>query len=147
VGDWSLYNYAGHESNGDYHELLREFLESMCTRRLGPLYCDYARRYRGYQIDPPELTWQGPDAATEEEPAAIRFNVSKLSAIEVKVTNPNGKLVFSRLATFRRGDGSFTWTPHGPGLFTVSVAAKELRTGLGKRDRDGGEIEVENRPG
>ena len=62
VGDWSLYNYAGHESNGDYHELLREFLESMCTRRLGPLYCDYARRYRGYQIDPPELTWKGPDA-------------------------------------------------------------------------------------
>ena len=54
---------------------------------------------------------------------------------------------FSRLATFRRGDGAFTWTPHGPGLFTVSVAAKELRTGLGKRDRDGGEIEVENRPG
>ena len=40
VGDWSLYNYAGHESNGDYHELLREFLQSMCTRRLGPLYCD-----------------------------------------------------------------------------------------------------------
>jgi hypothetical protein len=147
VGDWSLYNYAGHESNGDYHELLREFLESMCTRRLGPLYCDYARRYRGYQIDPPELTWEGPDVATEDAPAAIRFNVSKLSAIEVKVTNPSGKLVLSRLATFRRGDGSFTWTPHGPGLFTVSVAAKELRTGLGKRDRDGGEIEVENRPG
>ena len=147
VGDWSRYNYAGNESSGDYHELLREFLNSMCTRRLGPLYCDYARRYRGYQIDPPELTWNGPDVATEDEPAAIRFNVSKLSAIEVKVTNPHGKLVFSRLATFRRGDGAFTWTPHGPGLFTVSVAAKELRTGLGKRDRDGGEIAVENQPG
>jgi hypothetical protein len=147
VGDWSLYNYAGHESNGDYHELLREFLASMCTRRLGPLYCDYARRYRGYQVDPPELTWKGPAVATEEQAASIRFNVSKLSAIEVKVTNPSGKLVFSRLATFRRGDGAFAWTPHGPGLFTVSVAAKELRTGLGKRDRDSGEIEVENRPG
>ncbi len=147
VGDWSLYNYAGHESNSDYHELLREFLQSMCTRRLGPVYCDYARRYRGYQIDPPELTWKGPDVATEDEPAAIRFNVSKLSAVEVKVTNPNGNLVLSRLATFRRGDGAFTWTPHGPGVFTVSVAAKELRTGLGKRDRDSGEIEVENRPG
>jgi D-glucuronyl C5-epimerase C-terminus len=147
VGDWSRYNYAGHESNGDYHELLREFLASMCTRRLGPLYCDYARRYRGYQVDPPELTWKGPQVATEDQAAAIRFNVSKLSAIEVKVTNPSGKLVLSRLATFRRGDGAFTWTPHGPGVFTVSVAAKELRTGLGKRDRDGGEIEVENRPG
>jgi hypothetical protein len=147
LGDWSLYNYAGHESAVGYHELLREFLESMCTRRLGPIYCDYARRYRGYQVDPPELTWKGPNVAAEDEPAAIRFNVSKLSAIEVKVTNPSGKLVFSRLATFRRGDGAFPWTPHGPGLFTVSVAAKELRTGLGKRDRDGGEIEVENRPG
>ncbi len=147
VGDWSRYNYGGHESNGDYHELLREFLQSMCTRRLGPLYCDYARRYRSYQVDPPDLTWKGPAVATEDQPAAIRFNVSKLSAIEVKVTNPHGKLVFSRLATFRRGDGAFTWTPHGPGVFTVSVAAKELRTGLGKRDRDSGEIEVENQPG
>ena len=34
---------------------------------------------------------EGPDAATEDEPAAIRFNVSKLSAIEVKVTNPHGR--------------------------------------------------------
>jgi hypothetical protein len=147
VGDWSLYNYAGHESSSDYHELLREFLQSMCTRRLGALYCDYAKRYRGYQVDPPKLTWEGPDTATEDEPAAIRFNVSKLSAIEVKVTNPHGKVIFSRLATFRRGDGAFTWTPRGPGVFTVSVAAKELRTGLGKKDRDGGEIQVENRPG
>jgi D-glucuronyl C5-epimerase C-terminus len=147
VGDWSLYNYAGHESSSDYHELLREFLQSMCTRRLGALYCDYASRYRGYQVDPPELTWEGPATATEDQPAAIRFNVSKLSAIEVKVTNPHGKVTFSRLATFRRGEGSFTWTPRGPGVFTVSVAAKELRTGLGKKDRDGGEIQVENRPG
>jgi hypothetical protein len=147
VGDWSLYNYAGHESNGDYHELLREFLQSMCTRRLGAIYCTYARRYRGYQVDPPELTWTGPDMAVEDEPASIRFNVSKLSAVELKVTNPHGKLVLSRLATFRRGDGAFSWTPHGPGVFTVSIAAKELRTGLGKRDRDSGQIEVENRPG
>jgi hypothetical protein len=147
VGDWSLYNYAGHESNRDYHELLREFLESMCTRRLGAVYCDYARRYRGYQVDPPVLTWEGPEVATEDEPAQIRFNVSKLSAIEVTVTNPHGDVSFSRLATFRRGEGSFTWTPRGPGVFQVSVAGKELRTGLGKRDRDGGEIQVENQPG
>ena len=42
VGDWSRYSYGGAESTRDYHELLREFLQSMCTRRLGPLYCDYA---------------------------------------------------------------------------------------------------------
>src|SRR5829696_4211001 len=147
VGDWSRYSYAGAESTGDYHELLREFLQSLCTRRQGQVYCEYARKYRGYQVDPPEVVYQGPERATEDEPVSLRFNVSKLSAVQVTVTRPDGRAVFNRLATFRRGDGSFTWTPRGPSTFTVRVAAKELRTGLGKRDSDSAQIEVENRPG
>ena len=74
-------------------------------------------------------------------PLQIRFNVSKLSAVEVKVLKA-GKVVFTRLATFRRGDGSFAFTPHSGGTFRVQLAAKELRTGLGKRDRTSGAIEV-----
>jgi D-glucuronyl C5-epimerase C-terminus len=147
VGDWSLYNYGGHESDRDYHELLREFLQSMCSRRLGQIYCQYARKYRGYQVDPPEVIYEGPAAGTEDEPVALRFNVSKLSAVQVTVTRPDGRVVFDRLATFRRGNGSFTWTPRGPSTFTVRVAAKELRTGLGKRDSDTADIEVANRTG
>jgi hypothetical protein len=147
VGDWSLYNYAGHESDRDYHELLRELLQSMCTRHLGAIYCQYAKKYRGYQVDPPVITYEGPSFTTEDEPTALRFNVSKLSAVEVTVTRPDGRVVIDRLATFRRGNGSFTWTPRGPSTFTVRVAAKELRTGLGKRDSDTAQIEVENRPG
>ena len=69
----------------DYHELLREFLASMCTRRLGELYCDYADRYRGYQVDPPELTYTGPELTTAKQLTPIRFEVSKLSAVEAKV--------------------------------------------------------------
>ena len=147
VGDWSLYNYAGHESSRDYHELLREFLQSMCSRRLGPVYCEFARKYRGYQVDPPEITYEGPAIASEDEPVSLRFALSKLSAVQVTVTRPDGRVVFDRLATFRRGNGAFTWTPRGPSTFTVRVAAKELRTGLGKRDSDTSEIDVENRPG
>jgi hypothetical protein len=147
VGDWSLYNYGGHESDRDYHELLREFLQSMCTRRLGQVYCVYAKKYRGYQVDPPQVTYEGPLTATEDEPVALVFEVSKLSAIEVTVQRPDGRVVFDRIATFRRGSGSFTWTPRGPSTFTVRVAAKELRTGLGKRDSDTAEIDVENQPG
>jgi hypothetical protein len=146
VGDWSRYSYRGAESNRDYHELLREFLQSMCTRRLGDLYCDYAARYRGYQVDPPELVYSGPQAATEDQLVALRFTISKLSVVEVKVIR-GGKLVFSRLATVRRGTGAFAWRPRGPGLFRVQLAAKELRTGLGKRDRDSAEIQVEDVPG
>ncbi|MEA2400014.1 MAG: hypothetical protein QOK00_417 [Thermoleophilaceae bacterium] len=142
VGDWSRYSYRGPEANGDYHELLREFLASMCTRRLGQLYCEYADRYRGYQVDPPELTYTGPELTTAKQLTAIRFQVSKLSAVEAKVYRGD-KLVFSRLATFRRGVGAFAWRPRGPGLFTVRLGAKELRTGLGKKDKASSEIEVE----
>ena len=142
IGDWSLYSYRGRESSRDYHELLREFLASMCSRRLGTLYCDYAERYRGYQVDPPELTYSGPAGAVEDEPTAIRFELSKLSAVEVKVMR-GSKVVFSKVATFRRGSGSFSFRPGAPGTLTVQLAAKELRTGLGKRDRASGELDVQ----
>jgi D-glucuronyl C5-epimerase C-terminus len=142
VGDWSRYSYAGNESTGDYHELLREFLQSMCSRRLGQLYCDYARRYRGYQVDPPELSFTGPDFAAAGELTSVRFSVSKLSAVEVKIYK-GARLVFQRLATFSLGSGSFAWRPRSPGVYTVQLGAKELRTGLGKKDRATGEIAVE----
>ena len=51
--------------------------------------------------------------------------------------------MFDRIATFRRGAGAFAWRPRGPGMFTVRLGAKELRTGLGKKDRATTEIEVE----
>jgi D-glucuronyl C5-epimerase C-terminus len=146
VGDWSRYSYAGNESSYDYHELLREFLQSMCSRRLGQIYCDYARRYRGYQVDPPVLTYEGPELATEGQPVSVGFTVSKLSAVELTI-HRGARLVYSRLATFRRGSGSFSWTPRGPGLYSVSLGAKELRTGLGKKDRASAEVEVTNVPG
>jgi len=142
VGDWSRYSYRGPEATRDYHELLREFLASMCTRRLGELYCEYADRYRGYQVDPPELTYTGPDVTTAKQLTSIRFRVSKLSAVEAKVYR-GSKLVYDKLATFRRGVGAFAWRPRGPGNFTVRLGAKELRTGLGKKDKATTEIEVE----
>ncbi|HLM10138.1 MAG TPA: D-glucuronyl C5-epimerase family protein [Thermoleophilaceae bacterium] len=142
VGDWSRYSYAGAESTRDYHELLREFLQSMCSRRLGRLYCDYARRYRGYQVDPPELELLGPATATADEPVAIRFSLSKLSAVELKIYRGE-RLVHSALASFRLGTHAFTWTPAVPGTVRVELAAKELRTGLGKKDRAAGQIEID----
>jgi hypothetical protein len=145
VGDWSRYSYRGPESTRDYHELLREFLASMCTRRIGELYCEYADKYRGYQVDPPTLTYTGPDTTTAKQLTALRFRVSKLSAVEAKVYRGE-KLVFDRIATFRRGVGAFAWRPRGPGMFTVRLGAKELRTGMGKKDRATTEIEVEPKP-
>ena len=146
VGDWSLYNYAGHESSRDYHELLREFLQSMCSRRLGEVYCTYARRYRGYQVNPPVLDLEVPELTTKGKLTAIRFSVSKLSAVEVTITKGE-KVALERIATFSRGGGSFLWRPRSRGLYTVRLAAKELRTGRGLKDRASVEVEVEPAPG
>jgi hypothetical protein len=145
VGDWSRYSYRGPEATRDYHELLREFLASMCTRRIAEIYCEYADKYRGYQVDPPELTYTGPDLTTAKQLTSLRFRVSKLSAVEAQVYR-GSKLVYDKIATFRRGTGAFAWRPRGPGTFTVRLGAKELRTGLGKKDRATTEIEVEPKP-
>ena len=53
TGSWSRYQYRGPRSTPPYHELLREFLQSMCDRRLGDVYCTYAARYRRYQATGP----------------------------------------------------------------------------------------------
>jgi hypothetical protein len=145
VGDWTRYSYRGPEATRDYHELLREFLASMCTRRIAEIYCEYADKYHGYQVDPPTLTYTGPDTTTAKQLTSLRFQVSKLSAVEAQVYR-GGKLVFDKLATFRRGTGAFAWRPRGPGIFTVRLGAKELRTGMGKKDRATTEIEVDPKP-
>ena len=48
TGNWSRYSFRGAESTREYHELLREILQSL-GRRLGGIYCRYAIRYRRYQ--------------------------------------------------------------------------------------------------
>lgn len=146
LGDWSLYSYNGEVSDPGYHELLRDVLHSMCIRKIADLYCTYARRYRRYQTEPPEIVLTSPDSTTEEKPTRVRFTLSKLSVVEVQVYK-NGKRTLDAIATFRRGKGSFLWTPRSPGTFTVRLGAKELRTGQGLRGRDFAEVEVENVPG
>src|SRR3954447_25973527 len=78
VGDWSLYNYRGPKSDSSYHELLREVLQSMCSRKLGDVYCTYTKRYRDDQTEPAELTFVGPGTASADQNAFVSFDLSKL---------------------------------------------------------------------
>ena len=141
LGDWSMYSYRGSVSDRNYHELLREVLQSMCTRRLGEIFCTYAKRYRRYQTEPPKIEITGPDTAAEGQLTRIRFTLSKLSAVELKIYR-DGRLGMDEIATFRRGSGSFRWRPRSSGTYTVRLGAKELRTGRGLKGRDSATIEV-----
>jgi hypothetical protein len=143
TGDWSTYSYRGAESTREYHELLREFSASLCSRLRRKVYCDAARNFLGYMTDPAELELLAPSGlVTKGVPTQIRFSVSKLSAVQVTVTR-DGRVALDELATFRRGSGSLTWKPGATGTYRIRVAAKELRTGLGLRSNVTGEVESE----
>jgi len=140
TGDWSRYSFAGADSTAEYHELLREFLASLCSRLRRDVYCDAAKRYVRYTTEPAELEFLGPDTTTNGKISQARFSLSKLSAVQLTITR-RGKVVFDRVATFRRGTGSFTFKPRASGTFRVRLAAKELRTGRELRTYETGEIE------
>ena len=140
TGDWSTYSYAGAESSREYHELLREFVAGLCGRLRHETYCDAARRFHRYTIEPAELALIGPQTAIQGQQARVRFSVSKLSAVQITISR-NGKKALDKVERFRRGTGSFAWTPRGAGVYRVQLAAKELRTGRELRTRTSGEIE------
>ena len=141
IGDWSLYSRGGSESTYEYHVLLRDFLRNLCDRVAAPVYCDTAKRFTGYTRDPAELAFRGPARATKGKPTRIRFYVSKLSAVQLDIVR-NGNVTYTETLTFRRGEGSFPWTPGGPGFVEVRLGCKELRTGKGLKTKASGEIEV-----
>jgi hypothetical protein len=140
TGDWSTYSYHGRESTPEYYDLLMEFADSLCSRLHTDVYCTTAKNFHRYITAPAKLTLLGPATASKGQPTSVRFSVDKLSAVQIVITQ-DGKTSLDKTATFRRGQGSFTWKPGATGTYDVSLAAKELRTGKGLRTRTTGTVE------
>ena len=115
TGDWSLYSYRGRESTAAYHELLREFLRSLCDR-LRTLRLLRRRRPLRALRRPSRPSWScsGRELVTRGERTRVRFSLSKLSAVQITITR-DGQPALDRVATFRRGRRSFAWKPAGHG--------------------------------
>ena len=139
TGDWSTYSFRGRESTAEYHELLRELLSSLCDRVRVPVYCTTARNFRRYTTEPAQLALLGPGTVVKDQATLVRFSVSKLSAVQLTITL-NGSTALDKVITFRRGSGSFAWTPKAAGTYSVRLASKELRTGRGLRTLVSGAI-------
>ena len=141
TGDWSTYSYRGRESTREYYDLLLEFSAGMCHRTKIEQYCTTTRNFRNYLSKPATLSFTGPTAVTQGQETQVRFTVDKLSAVQIVITHENGKTSLDKTATFRRGARSFAWKPGATGVYSVSLAAKELRTGKGLRTRVTGQID------
>ena len=86
TGAWSLYSRGTieHESDLSYHQLLRAFLRSMCTRTEDPVYCDTELRFAQYELEPPQLslvttTLRGGTTGK------VRLRLSKISRVGLRV--------------------------------------------------------------
>jgi len=125
TGAWSLYQ-PGVEDTLSYHELVTGFLQQLCTRTQGPVYCSTAQHFQAYLTSPPSLS-QLTLKARNRGTFAMRFRLSKISRVGVTVTNDADRTVFATSASFGYGVHSFT-IPRlkKPGTYGVVLTATDL---------------------
>ena len=89
TGAWSLYSRGSvtHESDLSYHQLLRAFLRSMCTRTEDPLYCDTELRFAQYELEPPQLVLVTTTLRGGTD-GKLRLRLSKISRVGLRVSAP-----------------------------------------------------------
>jgi hypothetical protein len=128
TGAWSLYSRGTieHESDLSYHQLLRSFLSSMCTRTEDPVYCDTELRFAQYELEPPQLslvttTLRGGTLGK------VKLRLSKISRVGLRVRR-GGKLVSVRPAVvIGHGTPSLQWAvPRRTGEYDVTLTAVDL---------------------
>jgi hypothetical protein len=110
TGAWSLYSQSGRESTLNYHRLLAEFLGDMCERTRRLAYCDAHARFTRYEREPTRIGVVPPRDLVARRGYTIRFAISKLSHVRVRVHGPRG-LSLSRDLDLAYGVHTVGWTP------------------------------------
>jgi hypothetical protein len=125
TGAWSLYSLGGAESDLGYHRLVRDFLQSLCDRTKAAAYCAPARRFDHYLHEHTRVGFGGVGAVRARGEANVRFTLSKLSCVTMRVRRA-GRLVQVRKLVMPRGQRGLTYVPPRAGRYTVEVQAVDL---------------------
>jgi hypothetical protein len=125
TGAWSLYSLGGNESDLGYHRLVRDFLVSLCERTKASAYCAPAKRFDRYLHERTRIGFGGVGSVRLGEDANIRFTLSKLSCVTVRLRR-GGKLVQVRKLVMPHGLRGLTFQPPRKGRYTVQVQAVDL---------------------
>jgi hypothetical protein len=121
TGAWSRYSANGNESDLGYHQLLRDFLRSMCDRTKASVYCATADRFQRYLKTKPGLKFLG---------GSVRFYVTKIGCVTLTVTR-NGRRVANVTRVLGRGAQTLAWSPPGKGTYRIQVSARDLASNVG----------------
>jgi hypothetical protein len=133
TGAWSLYSRGSstHESDLNYHELLRDFLAQLCQRTAAVEYCSAADHFTADLAIPPAIQVL-PATLKPKQAGRLRFTLSKISRVSLTVAR--GSKTVARLypGTLARGTKSLSWlVPKQTGSYTVTVNATDLAGNAG----------------
>jgi D-glucuronyl C5-epimerase C-terminus len=133
TGAWSLYSRGSseHESDLSYHQLLRAFLRSMCSRTDDPLYCDTELKFAQYELEQPVVslvtaTLRGGTLGK------VKLRLSKISRVGLKFSRA-GRVVSTKAAVVvGHGAPTLSWpVPRKAGAYDVTVTAVDLAGNVG----------------
>jgi len=125
TGAWSLYASGGAESDLGYHRLVRDFLQSLCDRTQTGAYCGRAKRFDRYLHERTRVEFRGVGAVRLGADANVRFTLSKLSCVTLRVRRGD-KLVHVRKLVLPRGLRGLSYHPTRAGRYRVEVQAVDL---------------------
>ena len=103
TGAWSLYDRGTdtHESNLNYHNVLIDFLDSLCSRTDQPTFCDTLDHFRAYLKEDPEVAVRTRRLRAGRR-GTLRFKLSKIASVHVSLSR-GGKVVYSTTQTMGYG--------------------------------------------
>jgi hypothetical protein len=135
TGAWSLYSAGGSESNLNYHELIASFLGGLCNRVKAKVYCRANARFERYEREPPRIAVSSLRGLKAKRTTTVRFRLSKVSSVKVRVWGARGLSVSRDFAQLPRGTHAFAFQPPGRGRYHVRVEARGPSGPLGVYQR------------
>ncbi|HEX8646245.1 MAG TPA: D-glucuronyl C5-epimerase family protein [Thermoleophilaceae bacterium] len=127
TGAWSLYSQGGAESNLNYHNVVTDFLENLCTRTKTAVYCQKADRFNAYKKAAPRVSYRGPSSTRTGRRTALSFTLNKVSCVTATIRDASGAQVYRSQIKVGRGTRSFTWQPREAGTYTLELDTLDLR--------------------
>jgi hypothetical protein len=127
TGAWSLYSQGGAESNANYHNVVTDFLENLCSRTKTSVYCQKADRFNAYKRAKPKVSYAGPGSTRTGRRTALAFKLNKVSCVTATIRDADGTQVYRSQIKFFRGRRAFTWQPRRAGTYKVEIDALDLR--------------------
>lgn len=133
TGAWSRYSAGGREATAGYHRLQRHLLGRLCERTDRGAYCALHERFARYERQVPDLGLRVADRGRTGRTIAVRFTLSKVSKVAIRVQDGKGRTVATRVVDRPRGTHSVSFTPSRAGRHRVRV---EARGRIGPADVD-----------